>query len=366
MGNPDFRYLFHKPNTNLYYLHTNDDKYTTRQSSLNTSLIVPQMTFGCKPEDLINIMKTILNMSNVNYNLGKSDVKTIKNTYEDLQRTDNMTNEFINSYTEKTEIKLDDTFKAYFFMILYKLDIYINLYHDSDRSEYFKSYISFLSRHSNHTFYELMIKWFETNNKLNRKQAVKQIQILLSSVNGLSMLYGLNKKQLKSKIEHINKTDEKYGDPYESIVSYFDFFEDPLTDDSVGKNDQDWFDKDWLIYSNIEAFTTKMDIKNGILLTENRLFNIEIKSYIKNESNVKVNTRELKIIDLKKFIIDMTAKNKVNNSYKLITKISKTKKTKKPSKKPSKKASKKTSKKASLTKSLKKSSSNKSVKNMTN
>jgi hypothetical protein len=319
MGNLDYRFLFHKPNTNLYYLHTNDDKYTLRSSSLNSSVIVPQMTFGCYAKDLINIMKEILNMTGLNYNIGKLNVKIIQGEYENLLHVEKITDQFINDYKQQTNHHLDETFKTYLFMILYKLDIYINLYYHTDRTDYFKSFISFLSRHSNHTFYKLMIDWLKNNQHITHKKAVEQIHILLSGLNGISMLYRINikkTKDLKKKIEHIKISNEKYGDPYESIMSYFDFFEEPLTDESVDENEQDWFDKDWLMYNEIEAFTTKMDIKNDILLTENRLFNIEIKSYIKNESNVKVRSRELRIIDLKNFIIDMSRKSKINNTQK--------------------------------------------------
>lgn len=156
-----------------------------------------------------------------------------------------------------------------------------------------------------------MLEWFNKHKKLSKNKAIQQIHLLLkSSPTAIKQLYNDGGKK---KLQSLNKTDENYGDPYTSIISYFEFFESPLKDNNVDENEQDWFDNDWLIYSEIEAFTTKMDIKDNILLTENRLFNIEIKTYIKNETNVKVQGRELKLIDLKNFIIDITNSKIIDN-----------------------------------------------------
>ena len=332
MGHIDNRFLFHKPNTNLYYLHTNDSKYTFKKKSLNASVIIPQMTFGCHPNNLINIMKQILNMKKLNYNVGKHEVKIIDDEYNILIKVELITHIFIKNYEINSNNKLNETFNVYLFMILYKLYIYINFYYNSDRSEYFKSYMSFLSRHSNNAFYKLMVNWFKQKYNFKHSKIVEQIHLLLSNSNALMLLYNLkSNKYIKNKIKQLDKKNKNYGDPYESIISYFDFFENPLFDDSVNENEQIWFDNDWLIYSEIDVFTTKMDIKNGILLTENRLFNSEIKTYIRNESNVKLYSRDLRIIDIKNFIIDMIKRKKIKNTkkYRNLFKSVKTKKNKK-------------------------------------
>jgi hypothetical protein len=222
-------------------------------------------------------------------------------------------------------------------MILYKLDYYINYYHDSERDDYFKSGLSFLSRHTNHTFYKLMIEWLQKHHNLTHKKAVTQIRELLKcSEDGIRLLYKIRGKKsadIQTKIVSIEKSDEEnYGDPYNSIVSYFEFFEDPLEDTSDKFENKDWFDNDWLILNEIDYFTSRMEIKDGILLTENRAFNLEIKTYVKNETNIKFSSRELKLLDLRKFVIYMTNhsknKNYTQNNKKFVEKKTKTRRKK--------------------------------------
>lgn len=316
IGNLDHRYLFHKPNTNLYYLHTNDDKYTLKPSSLLNSVIVPQMTFGCKASDIISVMKQILFVQS-SYKNGKQILNFLQFEYDRFVNVENITNMFITSYENETKTKLDDDFRSYLFMILYKLDVYLN-YYDSENDDYFKSRMAFLSRHTNNTFYKLMVEWFQKHHKLNRKKAITQIHKLLkSSDEAIRLLYKISGKRLKDvkeKTISIEKSnEEKYGDPMESIISYFDFFENPLEDTSDEFFDKNWFQNDWLVFNKIDYYTTRMEIKDGILLTENRIFKMEIKTYIKNETNVKFSSRELKLLDLRKFVMYMTEHKKLKN-----------------------------------------------------
>ena len=316
IGNLDHRYLFHKPNTNLYYLHTNDDKYTLKPSSLLNSVIVPQMTFGCKASDIISVMKQLLFVQST-YKNGKQVLNALQFEYNRLINVEDITNKFITSYENDTKTKLDDDFKSYLFMILYKIDVYLN-YYDPENDDYFKSRMAFLSRHTNNTFYKLMVEWFQKHHKLNRKKAIIQIHHLLkSSDEAIKLLYkisGRRVKDIKQKIISIDKNDEeKYGDPNESIISYFEFFENPLEDTSDEFFDKNWFQNDWLVFNKIDYYTTRMDIKDGILLTENRYFKMEIKSYIKNETDIKLSSRELKLNDLRKFVLYMINHSKINH-----------------------------------------------------
>jgi len=315
IGNLDHRYLFHKPNTNLYYLHTNDDKYTLRPSSLLNSVFVPQMTFGCKAENLISIMKQLLFVQS-SYKNGKQNLRYLQSEYDRLLTVEKITDMMISSYETNSNTKLDNEFKCYLFMILYKLDVYIN-YYDEENDDYFKSRMFFLSRHTNNTFYKLMIEWLHKHHSLSHKKAVNQIHALLkTSDDAIRLLYqikGKRQKDIKLKTISIEKSNEEYGNPVESIVSYFEFFEDPLEDTSDELFDKNWFQNDWLVFNKIDYYTTRMDIKDGILLTENRSFKMEIKNYIKNETDISFTSRELKLSDLRKFVLYMIKHDKLNH-----------------------------------------------------
>jgi len=68
----------------------------------------------------------------------------------------------------------------------------------------------------------------------------------------------------------LDKNNQNYGNPYFSLKSYFQFFEDPK-DDST---------KDWLYYGNIDIFSSTMKIQNDIVLVELRSFAHLLRTYM--------------------------------------------------------------------------------------
>jgi hypothetical protein len=79
----------------------------------------------------------------------------------------------------------------------------------------------------------------------------------------------------------VEKTNKNYGDPNYSLVSYFDFFEEPADDQSNrGVVSGKILNYDWLEYKEIDDLSTKMDLKNDIVLVECRIFQKLLSTYI--------------------------------------------------------------------------------------
>lgn len=82
-----------------------------------------------------------------------------------------------------------------------------------------------------------------------------------------------NAFNLKNRLE---KNDIKnYGNPHYSLGSYFDFFEDPIYDKDSYEQTHDWFE-----YKKIDANSTKMKIKDNIILVEFRQFPRLLTNYV--------------------------------------------------------------------------------------
>jgi hypothetical protein len=303
-----YRNLYHKPATNLYYLETSDDKYSMKHKSLMNTDIQPQMTFGCKAEYLIDIMKSILNIGN--YNNKTRRLNGIKNHLDEILLVESYVDDMMNQYSKNHRHLVSNNntkrLKTYLFMILYKLFIYITEYSklyepgEDNNENYFKNYFSFQSRHDNFTFYTLIIKWFQKAFKMKKEKAIEQIKLLISTSSVLSKLY--KKKNIQSYIETLDHEDKNYGNPTISIISYFDHFEKPIKKDN---------ENDWLNAMDIDSVSSRMEIKNDILLTENRLFFSEIMSYISNETDIKINTQNMTLNIMDKFVNTMYKNNKV-------------------------------------------------------
>jgi hypothetical protein len=77
----------------------------------------------------------------------------------------------------------------------------------------------------------------------------------------------------------VEKSNKRYGDPYYSLVSYFDFFENPI-DNPERRNDKDEIFYDWLQYTGVDNYSSTTNINNNIVLVEVRSFVRLLSSYI--------------------------------------------------------------------------------------
>jgi hypothetical protein len=78
----------------------------------------------------------------------------------------------------------------------------------------------------------------------------------------------------------LDKSNKNYGDPVYSLVSYFDFFEDPVDDDTNLDDDDEILKFDWLEYKKYDDYSAKMELNDDIILVECRIFQKILSSYV--------------------------------------------------------------------------------------
>jgi hypothetical protein len=295
IGKPEYRALFHLPDTNLYYLETN---LINEQLDIDKICLVPQMTFSCHIKDIIDIFKE----------LTKDNIKLIENynvlSKERLKMIDNIEtciNKLIENYNKsvKKDEKIIESrnknlvkeMKGYLFLILFKLQRYFNAYltdekvkNKSKTAKYLKDTLFFNSRHVNYDLYQALKETIKTYfSKVTNSELVSIIQKLVIQQPILNKYLLEDIKNVRINAFSItNKLDKKnksYGDPHYSLVSYFDFFEEPNLE-TDRRNDKDEFFHDWLQYEGIDVYSSTTDINNGIVLTEVRTFARLIGSYM--------------------------------------------------------------------------------------
>lgn len=330
MKKSEIRNLYHLPNTNLYYLQTH---LIDKQLDIDDICFVPQMTFSCHIKDLVDIFKevtkdSINNFENYkriadervsvieniekcisklfeNYNKTSPTV-TLTKTKTNTNTNTNVQNNSHNSKT-KTTIKLKliesrnkiliKSIKNYLFLFLFKLQRYFNFYltdekvkNKSKTAKYLKDTLFFNSRHTNYEIYkaikQLMAEYFEQYNpniKLSDGELASIIQKLVIQQPVLEEFLlddiGNVRKNAFLITNKLEKKHKSYGNPYYSLVSYFDFFENPI-DNTTRRNDKNELFHDWLQYDGVDNYSSTTDIKNNIVLTEIRSFARMLVSYI--------------------------------------------------------------------------------------
>ena len=295
MERPEFRTLYHLPDTNLYYMET---ILSNEKLDLDDICLVPQMTFSCKIKDVVDIFKELI----------KDDIKLIKNyaiisearlkLVGHLETCINKLfaqyNKSVKSYkiVESKNKPLVKEMKGCLFLILFKLNRYYNAFLTDEKvkkklktSKYLKDTLFFNSRHTNYDLYKelktLINAYF--SNALSNEEVVTIIQHLVIQQEILNDYLLENKKNvrvnafsIKNKLEIGNKS---YGNPHYSLVSYFDFFENPIKE-TERRNDKDELFHDWLQYEGIDIYSSTTDLKNKIVLTEIRTFPRLLGSYM--------------------------------------------------------------------------------------
>ena len=295
---PKDRILFHKPDSNLYYLQT--DNYKT-PIKVNDICLAPQMTFSAHISDLFSIIKQLASDS-------IRSIPAVQKKFDGMLTFLNMiekfTQELINGFNERypthaitnKDKVLYKSIKNYMSMIFYKLHIYINDYYPDTikhTATYLKDYLTFNSRHSNYVLYcglkKSLLEYYA--NKISEKNIVKLVRKLLLQQSILEE-YLLDdpdnvKKNAMSPEKKLNKKHEHYGDPLYSLYSYFQFFEDPLIDEKKIENDAS-NTPDWLVYKNIDIYSTPMELQNNVVLTEFRGFSRMLTSYMYSVGNDEI------------------------------------------------------------------------------
>lgn len=335
------RKLYHKPNTNLYYLQANSVENPNFFDDLCPTY---QMTFATKIENVFFVMKQLIvdNIKSIecNVEISKYRLNLLEKIEYCVEQLFTRYNEQEPTYkiikTEQNKILIKQI-KSYLGLILMKIFLYYNNYlpkkklnKDSKKDLYFKDSMFFNPRHNNYEVYlQLKKSLGELFSKLlmNMDEATKQ-KLLASIIQKIILQPIILNELLLEKPTNVRKNafeitnrpekpaaifDENnkrtgfsgntsYGDPYYSLWSYLQFFEDPINDDTNQYQDGEIINYDWLRYKSIENVSTQMDINNDIVLVEVRNFQKMVSTYFYGLADA----------ELKKFILSNQFCNKID------------------------------------------------------
>jgi len=318
---PTNRILYNVPDSSVYYFQT--EYYNKEPLILDDICVQPQMTFS---SNIIHILIILEELSTDTINsipIINGNFLNIKNT---IDKVKDIINKLIISYNISARYKITkDLTKAlitnYLFLILYKLFNYYNFYLQATKKTYLKSFLSFNCRHSNYDIYivlkNLLMKIFSIDSN-------SAIQIIIDivcqpEILNISFINEVNyvRKGAFLKTNILAKTNKNYGNPFYSMVSYINYFENPETLPEENENKEIYHD--WLLYNGIDNVTNSFPIINNIVLIEFRSFNkalailmykiadSELKENMTNGiCNKKQNRYEadvsISILNLKKFV----------------------------------------------------------------
>ena len=305
------------PGTSLVYY--NNSSYDIKKYDINENLkIVVQMTFSCDIYYVFRIMKKLLSIDysskqlkvvkkylenlkdNTNIgNINEMILQTMKNESFDLDAVDSsleIVKKLFNSYNSNkenseylftTDNNSTKKLKMYFYLIMYKLYIYLNSYlqnKEQDDESLFKKSLSFAVRHNNYYLY-LEIKkiirhifssqFKDKDEKYINNKIIEIIDNIIKPIGKEKSVHNLmynfqyvkdRKKELYKLIRENQENSETHsGDPLYSISSYFSHFENPHKDE----NDEN---RDWLVAHNVDEKSTKFELNNDTIIIEFRDF----------------------------------------------------------------------------------------------
>lgn len=280
IAKPEERVLYHKPDTNLYYLLT---QIYDKPFTIDDACSVFQMTFSSKAENMITVMialltDTLKSIPTFNkYMNSKLDILlNIKNCVDDLIDNYNKTATKYKFFSDKQKNKtMIEVIKSYLCLILLKVECYYRFKNAAKQPKYLKNILFFNSRHSNYVFYTALKKKVEKLFNIKNDVAINIIKKVVFQPDILKQIISPEIKLRKGALSASNtleKSNKNYGDPMYALISYFDFFEEPVSDKIII---HDWFE-----YKGLDDFSTKMDLKNDIVLVECRIFQKILSSYV--------------------------------------------------------------------------------------
>jgi len=301
---PETRILFHKPGTNLNYLQTHFSTILDKKTlSLDDVCITPQMTFAAHISKVYPVAKALVKDSIQSIDTSK---QMFDNVLHVLNLVETCVKKLLRSYNKKAEKRLrivehrtnKDTVKEIqhlLMLMLYKLFVYINLY-DTKGEDYFKDFLVINVRHSNYLLYAELKKALATlfhedkaADKVSESTIIQVIQSIIVQESILKEYILTNESSIRKKAFDPNNRMEKgssmYGDPAKSLISYLEFFEHPIEKDNIqydrdGNTTHKIVFRDWLEYKQIDKFSAKLPLNDGVILIEFRVFSAAIISYL--------------------------------------------------------------------------------------
>jgi hypothetical protein len=245
---PETRTLYHKPDTNLYYLQTHifDQKLT-----LDDVCFTCQMTFSCKVENIFLVMKTLVKDSmHLIDSLRSYEEKNI----DTLNSVETTVNHLIESYNnketepifkiimKKENAKIIKKIVGYLQLIILKLSYYYNRYLHKPKTErtYLKDTLTFNLRHHNYVLYEELKKNLKllflpqltqmyNNDEIQMNNAIANIiQKIIVQPEILERDFikeGVKvRKNVFKPTNIIERNTYMYGDPSISLISYHIYY----------------------------------------------------------------------------------------------------------------------------------------------
>lgn len=298
------RILFHKPDTNLYYMQAQSNCKSV--NDITTSI---QMTFGSHAEHTFQIMKEIMKEPFV---CDRDHDKNSCSVYY-FDKIEQCVNELMEypMFSDKIKTaptKLVSEIKCFISCILYKLYVYYNIHLQKESKKYLKNSFPLNVRHSNYVLYNELKKCIrelgiqDASDESIIQQIIIQEDILLKYLVDDVKYIRKNAFRITNRLDKVEHK-KNYGNPAYSLVSYFDFFENPL-EDANEDTDGEIIHHDWFEYTNLDTFSTKMEISaDRILLVESRNFPKLIKKHIESVLQTTYDSDRLSIGNLRNYIM---------------------------------------------------------------
>lgn len=307
------RILYHKANTNLYYMQTYDSFGTLtpegdlKLQTISDAIFVPQLTFKSKALDTIDIIKELARPS-PEYTFGKSSISSQKKLFKTVELIEKITDDLFKNYNEVSGNTIDistgagKTMKTYVFLILYKMFMFFEGHIKiMSKKIYLKDQLSFNSRHGNYGLYERIKEIFEEDYDLD---GTVEAQTLFENTELLAPFFldelkdGYKNDNYKEDYDadkkykygddfvtkNLPENDENYGNPLYSVKSYFKYLE---TNEA-----------DWLKDANYDRYSTSFSLTGDEVLIEFRWFRYAISLYLRNTIDSKIHSDFLKVKDM--------------------------------------------------------------------
>ena len=289
IAKPEKRILYHKPDTNLYYLLT---QVYDKPFTIDDACSVFQMTFSSKGENIIKVMIALLTetLNSIpvftTYITAKLDIllsiqKCVDELVDNYNKT--ATKHKLVANRQQNKIRID-IIKNYLCLILLKINCFFNFKNADKPVKYLKNLLFFNCRHSNYVLYLALKRKIEKMFDVKSAVAIGIIKKIVFQPDFLKQIISPHvqlRRGVFSMSNTLDKSHKNYGDPIYSLVSYFDFFEEPVDNESNRSvNSGKILYYDWLEYKSIDDYSAKMDLKNDIALVECRIFQKLLSSYV--------------------------------------------------------------------------------------
>ena len=295
VGNVNYRRLYHKPGTNVFYLDTYDDySWYARKGTpqpLSSAGFVPQMTFKCKALHGMEILKEITMMQNHNYS--KALIKDMEYTFKEIEKIEKLVDSMIEAFNLTSSKKIHGDWgkiiKFYLFLIIYKIYKFVENHNDIllSNEDYLKDFLDFNSRHGNYDLYSRI-----------REIMMQKLGVL--PFNSIDFYYQPTiLKEIYEDVEIdpskfpanavdavLTKKDEHYGDPMYSLRSYFECFLKPTM-----AGEYDWFAK-------FDRYSTSFPLKDDEVLIENRSFRYIVGVWLKHNVSNKIHSQLINVKEM--------------------------------------------------------------------